>query len=155
MGGEGWLSKGRDPGSGTEPSDHVGNCAQEGRTLPYATIEIIDACTKCSVCVDFNFRQGFSYPLSVATGWETDNVKGKELEFSGNTIEALFFVFVDLSKEWEVQSVIDCTLKAGKEVIEGKFSTGAPFAIGSNHVIEDIDGFYGRSKACIDNGVEI
>ena len=43
----------------------------------------------------------------------------------------------------------------GKEVIEGKFSTGAAFAIGSNHVIKDIGGLYGRSKskACIDNGV--
>ena len=148
------MSKGRDPGSGTEPSDHVGNCAQEGRTLPYATIEIIDACTKCSVCVDFNFRQGFSYPLSVATWRETKNVKGKELEFGGNTIEIFFFVLVDLSKEREVLNVTDCTLK-GKEVIEGKFCTGAAFAIGCNHVIKDFGGFNGGGKACIDDGIQI
>ena len=102
--------------------------------------------------MDFDVGERFSYPLSVATRGETDNVKREELEFSGNTIKVFFFVFVDLSKEWKVRSVTDCTLK-GKEVIEGKFSTGAAFSIGSNHVIKDIGGFDGGSKACIDNGV--
>ena len=102
--------------------------------------------------MDFDVREGFGYPLSVASGWETDNVKREELEFSGDTIKVFFFVFVYLSKEWKVRSVTDCTLK-GKEVIEGKFSTGAAFSIGSNHVIKDIGGFDGGSKTCIDNGV--
>ena len=150
--GEGLWRRWGDPGSGTEPSDHVGNCAREGRSLPDAAVERVDACTKWGVCVDFDVREGFGYPLSVATRWETDNVKREELEFSGDTIKVFFFVFVYLSKEWKVRSVTDCTLK-GKEVIEGKFSTGAAFSIGSNHVIKDIGGFDGGSKACIDNGV--
>ena len=82
----------------------------------YATVKRIDACTKQSGCVDFNVRQGFSYPLSVATGRETKNVKGKELEFSGNAIKIFFFVLIDLSKEWEVLSVTCCTLK-GKRLL--------------------------------------
>ena len=71
-------------------------------------------------------------------------MKWEKLEFFGDSIKIFFFVFIDLSKEWEVRSVTYCTLK-GKQVIEGEFSTGAAFAIGSNHVIEDIGGFYGRS----------
>ena len=50
--------------------------------------------------MDFDVGERFSYPLSVATWWETDNVKRKELEFSGNAIEIFVFVFVDLGKEW-------------------------------------------------------
>ena len=104
--------------------------------------------------MDFYVRQGFGNPLSVATGGKTKNVKGKELKFSGNTVEIFFFILVDLSKEREGLSVTDCALK-GKEVIEGKFSTGAAFAIGCNHVIKDFGGFNGGGKACIDDGIEI
>ena len=104
--------------------------------------------------MDFNVRQRFGYPFSVATGGETKNVEGKELKFSGDTIEIFFFIFVDLSKEREVVSVTNCTLK-GKEVIEGKFCTGAAFAIGCNHVIKDFGGFNGGSKSCIDDGIQI
>ena len=61
--------------------------------------------------MNFDVREGFSYPFSVAPCWETNDVEREELEFSGYSIKVFLFVFVYLGEERFCSSVTDCTLK--------------------------------------------
>ena len=63
------------------------------------TVKGVGAVAKGGGRDDGGVCKGFRDPLGVAKGREAKNGKGDELEFCGEMIEVLFFVFIDVGKK--------------------------------------------------------